>query len=112
MQNILDLVVLPALMAGGTALLAALLLVLTQRWHGHLSMDSSEGVQKFHTHPTPRVGGVAIAIGIVVGYLFSQPDCKVLLGPLILAGIPAFAFGLLEDITKRVSVRCMPSVSA
>ena len=105
MQNILDLVVLPALMAGGTALLAALLLVLTQRWHGHLSMDSSEGVQKFHTSPTPRVGGVAIATGVVVGYLFAQPDSKALLGPLILAGIPAFAFGLLEDITKRVSVR-------
>ena len=105
MQNILDLVVLPALMAGGTALLVALLLVLTQRWHGHLSMDSSEGVQKFHTSPTPRVGGVAIATGVVVGYLFAQPDSKALLGPLILAGIPAFAFGLLEDITKRVSVR-------
>ena len=30
---------------------------------------------------------------------------QTLLGPLILAGIPAFAIGLLEDVTKRVSVR-------
>jgi UDP-N-acetylmuramyl pentapeptide phosphotransferase/UDP-N-acetylglucosamine-1-phosphate transferase len=105
MQTILDLVALPALLAGGVALLVALLLVLTQHWHGHLSMDSEAGVQKFHTEPTPRVGGVAIAAGIVAGYLLAPPDRKTLLGPLILAGIPAFAFGLLEDVTKRVSVR-------
>ena len=105
MQAILDLVALPALLAGGVALLVALLLVYTQHWHGHLSMDSEEGVQKFHTEPTPRVGGIAIAAGIVAGYLLAPPDRKTLLGPLILAGIPAFAFGLLEDVTKRVSVR-------
>ena len=106
MQN-LDILVpwWPALVAGGVALLVAVLLVATQQWHGHLSTDSTFGVQKFHTHPTPRVGGIAIAAGIVVGYLSASADRKFLLGPLILAGIPAFAFGLLEDVTKRVSVR-------
>lgn len=105
MQVIFDSVALPALLAGGVALLTALLLVLTQSWHGHLSMDSDQGVQKFHTHPTPRVGGIAIAAGVLAGYLIADPDKKSMLGPLILAGIPAFAFGLLEDITKNVSVR-------
>ena len=94
-----------ALMAGSVALLVAILLVRTQNWHGHLSMDSEHGVQKFHTSPTPRVGGIAIATGIVAGYLVAHPSEKTLLGPLIMAGIPAFAFGLLEDVTKRVSVR-------
>ena len=92
-------------MAGSVALLVALLLVRTQHWHGHLSMDSDQGVQKFHTSPTPRVGGIAIAVGVVAGYQFANPNSQTLLGPLILAGIPAFAFGLLEDVTKRVSVR-------
>lgn len=92
-------------MAGSIALLAALVLVRTQHMHGHLSMDSHEGVQKFHTNPTPRVGGIAIAMGVVAGYLFASARSQTLLGPLILAGIPAFAFGLLEDVTKRVSVR-------
>lgn len=96
---------LAALIAGSVTLLVALLLVHTQHLHGHLSMDSHQGVQKFHTHPTPRVGGVAIGAGVLIGYVFAHPDRKVLLGPLILAGIPAFTFGLLEDITKRVSVR-------
>jgi UDP-N-acetylmuramyl pentapeptide phosphotransferase/UDP-N-acetylglucosamine-1-phosphate transferase len=95
----------PALVAGGMALLVAVLLVVTQQWHGHLSTDSTLGVQKFHTHPTPRVGGIAIVVGIMVGYALAPTERKSLLGPLILAGIPAFAFGLLEDLTKRVSVR-------
>lgn len=98
-------VLVAALIAGSMALLVASVLVRTQHLHGHLSMDSDLGVQKFHTQPTPRVGGVAIAAGVLAGYLLAYPQTKALLGPLILAGIPAFAFGLLEDITKRVSVR-------
>ena len=105
MQDIFSFIPLAALVAGGTALLVALLLVATQNWHGHHTMDSDEGIQKFHTEPTPRVGGIAIAAGVVAGYLMAHPDRQSLLGPLILAGIPAFAFGLLEDITKKVSVR-------
>ena len=105
MQNLLSFIALPALVAGGVSLLVALLLVATQNWHGHHTIDSNNGIQKFHTQPTPRVGGIAIAAGVVVGYLTADFNEQSLLGPLILAGIPAFAFGLLEDITKRVSVR-------
>jgi len=105
MQTLLNPDLLPALLASVVALMVALLLVCTQHWHGHLSMDSEAGVQKFHTSPTPRVGGIAIAMGVVAGYLSASSATQALLGPLILAGIPAFAFGLLEDLTKRVSVR-------
>jgi UDP-N-acetylmuramyl pentapeptide phosphotransferase/UDP-N-acetylglucosamine-1-phosphate transferase len=96
---------LPAIIAGLVALATALFLVVTQDYHGHLSLDSEFGIQKFHTDPTPRIGGVAIACGVAVGYFFAPSHLKSLLGPLLLAGIPAFAFGLLEDLTKRVSVR-------
>jgi len=95
----------PALIAGVLSFLVAVLLVVTQDWHGHLSIDSHEGIQKFHTHPTPRVGGVAIVFGLAIGYFFAPSNVKTLLWPLMLAGIPAFAFGLLEDLTKKVSVR-------
>jgi UDP-N-acetylmuramyl pentapeptide phosphotransferase/UDP-N-acetylglucosamine-1-phosphate transferase len=105
MQNYLTTFPMAVLSAGAVSFIVALLLVRTQHWHGHLSMDFSIGVQKFHTHPTPRVGGIAIVLGILVAYLVAQPDRKALLGPIILAGSPAFVFGLLEDITKRVSVR-------
>jgi UDP-N-acetylmuramyl pentapeptide phosphotransferase/UDP-N-acetylglucosamine-1-phosphate transferase len=95
----------PALIAGVVAFVVAVLLVITKHKHGHLSMDTQIGVQKFHTDPTPRIGGLAIACGAVAGYGFAPDSLQDLMGPLLLAGIPAFAFGLLEDVTKRVSVR-------
>jgi UDP-N-acetylmuramyl pentapeptide phosphotransferase/UDP-N-acetylglucosamine-1-phosphate transferase len=105
MQHLLGHSAFLPLVTAAVSLLAALLVVFTGRWHGHYTSDSIFGVQKFHTDPTPRVGGIAILAGLLVGYGLARPDRKALLGPLMLAGIPAFAFGLLEDLTKRVSVR-------
>lgn len=82
-----------------------LLLVLTQRWHGHFSLDHTHGVQKFHTKPTPRIGGVAVASGLVAAWVTSAGhEVNALLGPMLLAGVPAFVAGLAEDVTKRVGV--------
>ena len=105
MENYLNQLPWSAVAAGGLAVFVAVLLVLTQRWHGHLSMDGMVGIQKVHTQPTPRVGGIAIAAGVLAGYALARPGSQSLLGPLLLAGVPAFAFGLVEDITKQVSVR-------
>lgn len=87
-----------------------LLLVLTQKWHGSFSMDSSSGVQKVHTTPTPRIGGIGIAIGVFAGFAASShgiaaAEKRIILSSILLAGIPAFIFGLLEDLTKKISVK-------
>ncbi|MGE6212907.1 MraY family glycosyltransferase [Comamonas aquatica] len=87
-----------------------LLLVLTQKWHGSFSMDSSSGVQKVHTTPTPRIGGIGIAIGVFAGFAASShgiaaTEKRIILSSILLAGIPAFIFGLLEDLTKKISVK-------
>lgn len=87
-----------------------LLLVLTKKWHGSLSMDSSSGVQKVHTTPTPRIGGIGIAIGVLAGFAASShgigaAEKRAILGAILMAGMPAFIFGLLEDLTKKVSVK-------
>ncbi len=81
------------------------MLVLTTRFHGHITMDSHHGVQKFHVHPTPRVGGVGIYIGVVASWLLVKDSgANQILKTIVLAGIPAFAFGILEDLTKEVGV--------
>jgi len=80
------------------------LLVLTNRWHGALTMDHMEGVQKFHSVPTPRIGGVPIVLGLVVAWGKAPDDIKSIITPILFAGFPAFIFGVLEDITKRVGV--------
>ena len=104
MLELLTIAAIPISTSCAVSLLVALLIVFTKRWHGQHSMDSNFGVQKVHTQPTPRVGSIAIAAGLVAGFLLADPTRKVLLGPLILAGLPALVFGLLEDITKRVGV--------
>ncbi|MBA4262324.1 MAG: glycosyl transferase [Comamonadaceae bacterium] len=83
----------------------SLLLVLTKNWHGRYSLDHAAGVQKFHTKPTPRIGGVGVAAGLVAAWSLASAEVKTLLQPLLIASLPAFAAGLLEDITKKVGVR-------
>ena len=91
--------------AGFVASLAfCILLVLTKSWHGALSMDANEGIQKFHSTPTPRIGGLAIVAALCVAWLNAPVELKSLIGLFLLAGLPAFIFGLAEDITKKVSV--------
>jgi UDP-N-acetylmuramyl pentapeptide phosphotransferase/UDP-N-acetylglucosamine-1-phosphate transferase len=97
----------------------ALLLVVTKRWHQRFSVDSHHGVQKFHTAPTPRIGGIALALGAVALVLsidtasfdfafdaLHGPDAsaRLILKSVCLAALPALVAGLAEDVTKRVSV--------
>jgi UDP-N-acetylmuramyl pentapeptide phosphotransferase/UDP-N-acetylglucosamine-1-phosphate transferase len=105
----LELARLDALIAALASLLTCLLLVSTKKWHGVFSMDTSIGVQKFHTTPTPRIAGIALVVGVLAGYAFSSqsPEAaekRQILSTILMAGMPAFIFGLLEDITKKVSV--------
>lgn len=89
--------------------LASLLIVATKNWHGSFSMDQTTGIQKFHTVPTPRIGGIALLAGFV-GAWFALPHgyskgTASLLSLLLVGALPAFASGLVEDFTKRVSVK-------
>lgn len=90
------------------------LIVWTQRWHGKLSLDGdTSGVQKFHEIPVPRIGGIALLLGILAASVFfvAAPwvgygmPLSVMLVFLSLAALPAFFAGLFEDVTKKVSVR-------
>ena len=79
-------------------------MVLTNHLHCHFTADPHEGIQKFHTDVTPRVGGIAIFLGATLGWYVAPPNFfGGLFWTLIVASIPAFFVGLLEDITKRVS---------
>lgn len=87
-----------------SSLAICLFIVLTQRWHGAFTHDHTTGVQKFHSAPTPRVGGIALMAAFVVAVLISHHDWHSLLRPMLLAALPAFLFGLAEDITRKVGV--------
>jgi UDP-N-acetylmuramyl pentapeptide phosphotransferase/UDP-N-acetylglucosamine-1-phosphate transferase len=98
-----------------------LLVVLSQKWHGGLSHDHDlGGVQKVHTTAVPRIGGVGVVAGLVLGFLLFRSRFE---GPaslldasgvflLLAASLPAFLAGLIEDVTKRVSVRARLAATA
>lgn len=87
------------------ALLVSLLIVGSARFHAPFTMDLTGSVQSAHEHPTPRIGGVGIYLGLLVGWLLlPKGDVANLLGLILLAGLPAWLFGLAEDVTKRVGV--------
>ena len=84
------------------SLLACVVTVLTKGWHGRYTLDSFEGVQRAHAQATPRVGGVAVLIGISCAAPLTDQATRELLYPTLIASFPAFIFGLAEDVTKRV----------
>lgn len=90
--------------SGFVTLIICLGIVLTQNWHGSHTLDSESGIQKIHDQPTPRIGGAAIYIGLVVGWALAPSPVAVLLGPMLIAAIPAFFAGIAEDTLKSGSV--------
>lgn len=88
------------------ALLLSVLVVATNRLHGRFSMDHPGSVQTAHLHPTPRIGGIGIYFSLVVAwYTLNPSETRELLGAIVVAGIPAFLFGVAEDLTGKVSIR-------
>lgn len=99
-----------AFYAGLASFIACGLILLSSRWHGRFTFDSQHGVQKFHVTPTPRIGGLGLMLGMLVGWLVQEEnptlvDADHLLGWTLLAAIPALLAGTVEDLTKCVSVR-------
>jgi UDP-N-acetylmuramyl pentapeptide phosphotransferase/UDP-N-acetylglucosamine-1-phosphate transferase len=87
------------------SLMLCLALVATQRWHGRFTLDGMSGVQKFHRVPTPRIGGLALALGYAALWPFVPEPLRPAWALIGLAGLPALAAGLAEDLTRRVGVR-------
>jgi UDP-N-acetylmuramyl pentapeptide phosphotransferase/UDP-N-acetylglucosamine-1-phosphate transferase len=101
------------LSAGAISTVSSVVIVKSQHWHGKHTLDHDlNGVQKFHTTAVPRIGGVAIFAAILISLLVCASVGDLLTikhiktaGLLVLAGLPAFLAGAVEDLTKRVSVR-------
>lgn len=87
------------------ALAVCLVLLTTRRWHERWSADSHGGIQSLHRDPALRVGGVAIFAGVACAWASAGGECQSLLGVLLMAGFPAFLFGLLDDLSNAVGVR-------
>jgi UDP-N-acetylmuramyl pentapeptide phosphotransferase/UDP-N-acetylglucosamine-1-phosphate transferase len=79
-------------------------MLLSRRAHEKLSIDNTlPGLHKVHRTPVPRIGGFGILAGVVAGaLLLDQAEAQWML-LLLLAALPAFTGGLLEDLTRKVT---------
>lgn len=97
------------IIALAVSFVTTLLIVRYAHVHAHFSSDcDTEGVQKVHAFPVPRIGGMGIMLGLVIAGAWvtlrhGGRSVDILL--LALSGAPVFLAGFIEDITKRVSPR-------
>ena len=80
--------------------LTLIIIILPKSWVTDL--DDLTGIQKFHHQPTPRIAGVPVFMSFFIGlwYLDLQEVDYVFL---LLASLPVFMGGSIEDIIVRVS---------
>ena len=100
------------------ALLVTLLVIRFSHLHAHITSDDQlTGIQKFHSTPTPRIGGLSILLGLVTSLIvrfFQNYDVGSYGLILLASALPAFITGFWEDLTKniRVSTRLIATLAS
>ncbi len=91
------------------SLISCLLIIRYQHLHSHVTGDSDlSGPQKFHHIIVPRIGGIAILLGLMTASLvrwLQDIPTDIDLGIILVCGLPAALMGLTEDMTKKIGVK-------
>lgn len=72
-----------------------------------IGTDEVSGVQKFHDHWVPRMGGLPMFVAFAAAVLLAAWATKQYVTEtafLLICLLPAFGIGLLEDLTRKVGV--------
>lgn len=97
------------LLAFAAAAVSTLLVIRSARVHGHITGDFDlSGPQKLHVRSVPRIGGIGIFVGFAAGVAvlsLRSASQSWAAWAMLLCGLPAFAMGLWEDLTKNISPR-------
>jgi len=91
------------------SLLCTFFIIRYEHLHQQFSGDNDlSGPQKVHIHAVPRIGGLSIAVGLVVSALLSaliqEPKTESLL-IILFCALPVFGIGLAEDLTKAIGIK-------
>ena len=81
-------------------ILTLFIILLPKNWVTDL--DDLTGIQKFHHQPTPRIAGIPVFMSFFIGlWYFDLQEMNYVF--LLLASLPVFVSGVIEDIIVRVS---------
>lgn len=91
------------------------LIVRSRHLHFRLSADHDlSGIQKCHAVPVPRIGGIGIFTSLLLlllSLILSKSPYARFISLFLIPAALVFAIGLIEDLTKRVSVSVRLSVT-
>jgi UDP-N-acetylmuramyl pentapeptide phosphotransferase/UDP-N-acetylglucosamine-1-phosphate transferase len=91
------------------SLLTTLWVVRNNHIHSKFSADSdTTGIQKFHNHAVPRIGGLGILLGLLSALLARRFENEAVgnFGLLLFStSLPVFLAGFLEDTTKKIGIK-------
>lgn len=91
-----------------TSFLCTFLILKYQKYHIKYTVDKiQDSAQKIHTQIIPRIGGISIFLGALIGLLFlvNYSNTKTYGLTILLSSSTCFLIGLLEDIKKNISIR-------
>lgn len=96
------------LVAFGVSALITALIVRSAGLHAHRSADRDFSLpQKFHAVPVPRIGGIAVVVGLLaaIGVMVVRDGASHLLLAMLLmvCALPAFLAGLWQDLTDAIA---------
>lgn len=80
-------------------------LILTKNFHMRDKGADVGAVQSAHVAPTPRIGGVAIGVGLVVSIFLVPREIQYTYALFVVSLTPVFLAGLAEDVGYGVSPR-------
>lgn len=86
--------------------LLTLLIIKQVQWHKSALDSDFHGVQKVHSHLVARIGGLSIFLAVILGAMVSiwrLPAMAYWMIALLLCSAIAFAGGIVEDFTGKVS---------
>lgn len=88
---------------------ATLLIVRSAAVHAGVSADSDmTGPQKFHSRPVPRIGGLGVMLGVIVGVIWAERSHALTASIpwlLLACAMPAFLSGVAEDMACNIKPR-------
>jgi len=82
--------------------LSYLIIYLSKKNNWFLNKNDLIGVQKFHSQPVPRIAGISVFFSFFIGlWLIDLKELSYIF--MLLASLPVFIGGIIEDVTSRAS---------
>ena len=79
-----------------------LFLILVSKRFGNLFADGTDGVQKFHSDPIPRIGGIGIFLSFCFCFIMFGNVEKNYAILIAVSALPTILIGIFEDIRRNI----------